>query len=423
MRARPTSRQEPTAPPEARAPPAPPCSPVPRPHAEAPRELWLETATDAQLPGLLPLWEELAAEALEPNPFYEPFMLLPALREFPAGHRLTFLCVFAPHPSRQKGRRVLCGFFPFEHSRPAGRLPVPMLALWKHPWCSLTAPLLRRDCARAVVTKVFDWLAASGRETGLVRLEDFPGDGPIHRLFVDELKARGWHSQLTDWYTRAVLHKAGSGEEYLTQALRGKRRKELRRQQTRLAELGRIDFAELSVGGDAQPWIKDFLALEASGWKGRESVALLSQQGHADYFETMATNAFEQGRSMMLGLFLDGRPIALKHNLLAGECGFAFKIAYDERFARFSPGVLLELENVLRLHEREDIRAMDSCASWNRFMINQLWTGRREMQTCIFATEDRIASLVLALLPLSRWAARQLGRRRPAPSQQPEEEG
>jgi hypothetical protein len=66
---------------------------------------------------------------------------------------------------------------------------------------------------------------------------------------------------------------------------------------------------------------------------------------------------------------------------------------------------------------------MDSCASWNRVMINQLWTGRREMQTCIFATEDRIASLVLALLPLSRWAARQLGRRRAAPSQQPEEEG
>jgi hypothetical protein len=394
---------------------------VPRQQTDAPRDLWLEKVTDAQLPGLLPLWEELAAEALEPNPFYEPFMLLPALRQFSAGRRLTFLCVFAPHPSRQKDRRVLCGFFPFEHGRPAGRLPVPMLSLWKHPWCYLTAPLLRRDCARAVVTKVFDWLAAGGRETGLVRLEDFPGDGPIHRLFVDELKARGWHSQLTDWYTRAVLHKGRSGEEYLTQALRGKRRKELRRQQTRLAELGRIDFAELPPGGDAQPWIKDFLALEAGGWKGRESVALLSQQGHAGYFEAMATNAFEQGRSMMLGLFLDGRPIALKHNLLAGESGFAFKIAYDERFARFSPGVLLELENVLRLHEREDIRVMDSCASWNRFMINQLWTGRREMQTCIFATEDRIASLVLALLPLSRWAARQLGRRRGAPSQEREE--
>src|SRR3954465_8798122 len=53
---------------------------------------------EASLSGYLQAWEELAAEAIEPNPFYESWMLLPALRAFGAGRDLSFVLVFAPHP-------------------------------------------------------------------------------------------------------------------------------------------------------------------------------------------------------------------------------------------------------------------------------------------------------------------------------------
>ena len=44
------------------------------------------------------------------------------------------------------------------------------------------------------------------------------------------------------------------------------------------------------------------------------------------------------------------RAIAMKCNLRAGDGAVAFKIAYDEAYARFSPGVLLEIEQIERLH-------------------------------------------------------------------------
>jgi hypothetical protein len=143
-----------------------------------------------------------------------------------------------------------------------------------------------------------------------------------------------------------------------------------------------------------------------------EGVAAAVRPGHREYAEEMALRASEAGRLQMLALRLDGKPIALKWNLLSGEGSFAFKIAFDERYARFSPGVLLELDNIHRVHERGGLAWMDSCAAPNRFMINHLWPDRREMQTLFFATGRLGASLVVALLPLFHLVRARLRRRR-----------
>jgi hypothetical protein len=63
-------------------------------------------------------------------------------------------------------------------------------------------------------------------------------------------------------------------------------------------------------------------------------------------------------------------------NLLAPPGAFLFKTAYDEDYARFSPGVLLQIEN-LDLLERDGVAWVDSCAAENHPMIDALWTERR----------------------------------------------
>jgi CelD/BcsL family acetyltransferase involved in cellulose biosynthesis len=350
-------------------------------------------------------WQELGARAAEPNPFYEPWMLLPALRAFGAGKQIRVLLALAPHPSpTNKGGWLLCGVFPVEIA--AGRAQ-----LWKHPYCYLCTPLLRPGYGREAVTAFFDWLERHAR---LVRLEDVPGDGPFRLLLVEELYRRRWAYAVSAWYTRALFKPASNGQEFLERSLNGKRRKELRRQRSRLAEQGRLELAELRAGEDCSPWVEELLHLETNGWKGRKKGAAVREATHRAYLAEMAKQAHERGRVMMMGLRLDGRPIALKYNLLAGEGSFAFKIAYDETFARFSPGVLLELHNVERLHERRDIQWMDSCAAPNRFMINHLWPDRREMQTLFFATGGLLASVAVALVPaihLARSLAKRIAER------------
>jgi CelD/BcsL family acetyltransferase involved in cellulose biosynthesis len=324
-------------------------------------------------------WQELAASSTEPNPFYEPWMLLPALRTFAGASRVEVVLVF-------RGE-TLCGLFPMAHRR--GRAE-----LWRHPYCYLTAPLLRRGCERATIRC---WLDAIADRAPVIRLEDVPGDGGVRLHLVDELNERGWPALVSQAYTRAVLRRAPSADEFFSRALATKRRREFRRQRSRLSELGRLTTEELPAGADPLPWVDEFLRLEAQGWKGREGVDSLRDRA---FMAEMAGGAARKGKLQMLALRLDGRPVALKMNLIGGEGAFAFKITFDESFGRFSPGVLLELDNVERAHQLPALRWMDSCAAPNRFMINHLWPDRREMQTVFFATGGRLGALTVALVPL-----------------------
>jgi CelD/BcsL family acetyltransferase involved in cellulose biosynthesis len=343
-------------------------------------QAWSRTLTDwSKLEEFREQWRQLAVSAAEPNPFYEPWMLLPALRAFAARDRVEVVLAFRGD--------VLCGLFPVAYRR--GRAE-----LWRHPYCYLTAPLLRQGCERLAIRC---WLEAMAGRSAVVRLESLHGAGRLRLHLVDELNERGWPALVTQSYTRAVLCRTGTSDEFLARALAGKRRKEFRRQRTRLSELGVLTTDELPAGGDPRPWIDELLALEAGGWKGREGVASVADRA---FLEEMAAGAAREGKLQMLALRLDGRPLALKLNLFAGEGAFAFKIAFDESFARFSPGVLLELDNVERAHRLPTLRWMDSCAAPNRFMINHLWPDRREMQTVFFATGSRRGALAVALVPL-----------------------
>jgi hypothetical protein len=124
------------------------------------------------------------------------------------------------------------------------------------------------------------------------------------------------------------------------------------------------------------------------------------------YFRTIARNAHAQNQLQMLGIYLNDRPIALKCNFLTHDGGFAFKIAFDEAYAKSSPGVLLELDNIDELHRRPDLYWLDSCAIPGHFMINRLWKERRTIQSLVLATSRWTGNGVVGLLPMLRAAKR-----------------
>ena len=65
-------------------------------------------------------------------------------------------------------------------------------------------------------------------------------------------------------------------------------------------------------------------------------------------------------------------------NFVTPPGAFSFKTAIDEDYGRFSPGILLQIENY-RMLERADIAWTDSCAREFNEMINSLWQERRSI--------------------------------------------
>ena len=393
----------------------------PRPNAPPkllPRDLRVTIIRDArELAQHVPAWRRLADAALEPNPFYEPWMLLPALEHLRGDAPLEVALVHGP--TVDDAPALLCGLFPLERRRHFHGVPLPSACLWRHRQCFSTTPLLHAGHAAATLGALFDWLRDDQRAPRLVELPLVATDGPLHRYLTEALYERGLEACVFGGYARALLRPAADAEQYLRAALSSDRRRELRRRERRLAELGRLQYQELSaarVDGDGDgdgdralaKFTREFLALEARGWKGREASALGSTPGDRRFFERVLLAAFRDGRLVGETLRLDGAPIAAQCTFTAGEGAFAFKIAFDERHARHSPGALLVLYCMQRMHERTPRRWLDTCSAADS-PFKQLFTERRLLHSVVLQTRaDRLSGAVVAGLPLFGWVRRRL---------------
>ncbi|HEX5735311.1 MAG TPA: GNAT family N-acetyltransferase [Blastocatellia bacterium] len=355
-------------------------------------------------------WEDLCRDTLEPNPFYEPWMLLPAIEAFGEGLDLRFVLVYAEDRNDKSAPPALCGLFPLERKMRYKGLPVDSFSLWRHLHCFICTPPMRAGLERECLAAFFDWLRLQADGAALMEFGWINTDGPFYELLTGFLDETGKTSFVSDQFTRAFYRPGADADSYLTQAISKEHRRDYRRRQNRLSEKGRLEYVALEPGAYAEEWLEMFLTLEASGWKGREGSAFMSNAAGQSFFIRAMTEAFDRGRLMMLAIKLDDSFVALKCNLIAGRGSFAFKIAYDEAYARFCPGVLLELENIRLLHGREKIEWMDSCAEPNHFMMNRLWTERRDIVDLVVSAGTKAGNLAISSFPLLRWISRRLVR-------------
>jgi hypothetical protein len=345
----------------------------------------------------------LAKEAADPNVFYEPWWLLPSLRYLHSGRDMLFLLMFAPDPDCPTSPEMLCGMFPFELAPNYRGLPCRVLRLLRPTYNRLCTPLVHREFVRECVAALLDWTEKNPEGAPLVEFRFITGDGRVAQELHQQTSERRWMVFQSDCTIRALFKPMQSAALYLEQALRGKHRKEFRRVENRLSEMGPTEYRCLGPRDDAKPWIASFLELESNGWKGQSGSSLSSREETRRFFEESALEAHKQGQLMMLGLFHRGRPIALKCNLFSGHGSFAFKIAFDEDYGAYSPGMLLEIENVKRLHDMREIAWMDSTAEAKHFMINRLWIDRRTVETLVVSPNRVWGNFIVSGFPFLRW--------------------
>lgn len=360
-------------------------------------------ATPADLQLWVGEWDKLAEHSLVVNPFFESWMLLPALKAFADPAKTMTLLVFLENGKTS----TLTGLAPLEKFRRFRGVPCRGLSLWKHDQCPLAIPLLHRDHAAETFGAILDWAAGQAR---LLDLDLVDAERSFGQMLTEVINARCLVNSIEDQYNRAFLRPRETAEAYIALSQGGRQRQEYRRQRRRLEDLGTLETRSLTANEPAEPWITDFFRLEASGWKGRANSAIATQANVVEFFRAAMTTAHAAGRLHMLGLFLNGKAIALKCNFLAGGGAFALKIAYDEAYAKSSPGVMLELDTIDAIHRDPRIAWMDSCACPNHPMIDRLWLDRRAIQRRVISTGSTWGNVVLGLTALGRALKRSLRR-------------
>lgn len=313
-------------------------------------------------------WDALAQATDEPNPFYESWHLLPSLRLFDPHGEVELLCLEA-------GDRLV-GLLPLRRERRYYGHPLPHWRNWLHANMFVGSPLVARGFETEFWRQVLAWCDRNTGAALFLHLAQIPSEGLLAAALGQVLGETPRPAATVVREERAMLRSDLDAEAYLERSLGGKKRKELRRQQRRLGEEGELSVVRTTGADNIGAWAEEFLALEEAGWKGAAGSALACDFATRILFVEALEGAAQRGRLERLAVRLDGRPVAMLASFLCPPGAFAYKTAFNEVFARYSPGVLLQCEN-LALLARPEIAWTDSCAAADHPMIDHIWRERR----------------------------------------------
>jgi CelD/BcsL family acetyltransferase involved in cellulose biosynthesis len=334
-------------------------------------------------------WRDLAGQALEPNVFLEPAFACAAASHLP-NEQVSALVV-------HEGNRLV-GLLPGRVEGLASGRAVATFVAWTHSFAPLSTPLVDRELAPDVVAALLECLPEIPGAPRVALFPLLPEEGPVAGLIAEHLKQDNRAASRLDLHARAALTPGqdGSAETESEPASdpSSKRLKELRRQHRRLSEEGALTH-EIALDANAvDAALAGYLAVEAAGWKGRSGTAAASDSTTARFLARAVTSLASEGKARIDRLKLNGRTIASTITLFSGDRAWFWKTAYDETYARSSPGVQLAHALTDALRDDSAIKLVDSCAVADHPMIDQLWSGRIAMADLLVPLAGRPAMAI-----------------------------
>lgn len=344
-------------------------------------------------------WDDLARCASEPNSFYERWFVEASLRHLTIPNNVQ--CLFV-----RDANGTLVGMLPLRADQNYGRMPLSALQNWLHYNQFLGVPLVRKGSEELFWRKVIAEFDENRLRSDILYLSEMLASGPVTDALFAVFKDLGRSAAVVHRYQRALLVAGSTPDVYWSESVRKKKRKEIARLENRLSEIGEIRVDNLRDETEAAAWITAFLSLEAAGWKALDGAALDKEDATRNFFSAAIAEGLRQGRVEILRLRVGNETIAMLVNFLADTGSFSFKIAYDEDYARYSPGILIEKANLQRLADPK-FGWMDSCAVEDHPMINSLWRGRREIVRIALPRKGLRAAVIFraARLVETGWSA------------------
>lgn len=261
-------------------------------------------------------WRDLAARAIEPNPFFEPDFALSAAQHLVDFRGTTVLLLW---DGAAASRRLL-GFVPARLQRRL--LGHDVLIGWSNSRLGLAAPLIDTEQAERIIAALLHapgrWGLASTQNLQLHRLDL---DGPLLDGMLRVAELTGHAAALEP----APTPTASTGGPELAALRHG------------LSRHGKLGFAESRSRQELRDMVELHLALEASGSLGRAGGAALQDIRESAFLRAMTRNLARSHRCRVGLLSLDDAPVASAILIGNGPRLWLYRGVEDDRFASFAP--------------------------------------------------------------------------------------
>lgn len=336
---------------------------------------------------LLPAWEDLCGRAVEDNVYYSPRYARALLESVDSDKDVGVAVVW--------DSETLIAFLPFTRAMFGVPGIRPSARAWETKYTYSCTPLLDRVRKSEAAEALVGVMESISKSEWIVPSLNVKGEACEALVLALEQREVPWG--FSNRFSRAVLEAGRSFEEHLKRHVSSNRRKGLARNRRRLEELGPVAHECHCSGEGLERAVSAFLAIEASGWKGKRRTALACDERTRKF----AIDAFTGDKTSSICradvLTLNGTPIAVSLIALAGRTGFTVKAAYDESYRSYAAGLLLELEVVRSFLSGNWASKLDGATAGDH-VLDGLWSGRNEVADLIFSLSPRFPALRLLAL-------------------------
>lgn len=327
----------------------------------------------------------LTNRALEPNIFFAARFLAPAMPRLE--DRVIRLMLMRDEADNRSRMRML---LPYSIEKPGFSVGASIIRAWANPFGPLGTPLLDQEDAAETLDNMLEALAKPEMGLpGVLVLPDMRLDGPVAGLLRAVAMGRNLSVAVTDQARRPFLDSTLDADDYLARSVSSHHRREMRRQWRRLSEHGELSYMVARQPEEIRYHLEEFLTLEDTGWKGRRKSSMVSDRYRAAFAREAINSLAETDSVRIHSLALDGEAIASMIVFVSAGEAWTWKTAYNENWARYSPGKLL-VDRLTEWHLDDlNIRRTDSCAVPDHPIMSRMWSERETMGTMVIGLDPK----------------------------------
>jgi hypothetical protein len=370
----------------------------------------------------LAAWQELADSAVEPNPLFGPACLVPAARHLPNGPDIRLVV------AEEDG--MFMGCFPVLRTSPLARPCASWPGIGRPTFSTQVrrnrydgTPLVRPERGEETVMSLLGALVdvSSSQRAGILVLEAMTDDGPTGSWVRVAAERLGLPLHVVHTYERPIVRRRQdlSYRDDHSQ----KARRDWRRRKRQLGEKlgGPVELVDRS--GDAAV-LDTLLAIEAAGYKGRiggrrsdrfrlsgdsRGGAFLCWPGEPEWLKEMCDRLRSDSRLLLYSLQVGDTIVAVQLMARSGPGLFLLVTVFDEAYARYAPGMLLQLEAVDRIHKETDAQWLDCCTYEGNDTMLRTYPDRRSVATLLVGLGGPVDRTCLAVsVPAWRFVWKQV---------------
>jgi hypothetical protein len=321
----------------------------------------------------------LSNRVMEPNVFFTARLLAPAMPRID-DRSVRFALMRDENGSKSRMRFLM----PFTVEKPGFSVGPSIIRTWANPFGPLGTPLIDAEDAAETIDNLLDALAQPElRLPKVLVVPDLRLEGPFVRMLKAIALSRNLPLATTDLHNRPMLDSDMDGEAYLKQTLASNHLREMRRQWRQLVALGDLSYDVARQPSDIRMRMEEFLALEASGWKGRKRSALVNDRFRSAFAREAVNNLAEVDAVRIHTINLNGEAIASMVVFITMGEAYTWKTAFNEDYARYSPGKLLT-QKLTEWHlDDANILRTDSCAVEDHPIMSRFWQEKQQMGTLV----------------------------------------